>query len=107
GHAVNPANPAIQVPLDQPLELNVERNGFQPLRREFVLQSSQINGLDEWEMDVSLIPVRFGYLTIHTPPSATAIVRGMDAQSRSLASDGAPMILKTPLENEKFPIGTY
>ncbi|MCC7442123.1 MAG: serine/threonine protein kinase [Bdellovibrionales bacterium] len=107
GVAVNPSEPMIRVPLDQPLELVAERPGFRLLKREFVVESRQVNGLEEWEMDVQLTPVRFGFLTIHTTPSANAVVRGMDENSRGLASDAAPWTLRTPIENEKFPVGVY
>ncbi|HTL11432.1 MAG TPA: hypothetical protein VL588_03025, partial [Bdellovibrionota bacterium] len=107
GQAVDPANPSIRVPLDQPLELAAEHAGFRPLHREFVLDAHTVNGAQDWEMDVPLEPVRFGYLTIHTTPSANAVVRGLDDQSRGLASDRAPWVLKTPIEKEKFPVGVY
>jgi serine/threonine-protein kinase len=97
GRPVDPNNPVVQVPLDAPLELVAERGGFKPFRREFVLESRQLNGLKEWLMDVQMEPTRFGFLTIRTTPSADA----------TIMIDGKPWVRKTPLENEKVPVGTY
>ncbi|MGZ3709521.1 MAG: PEGA domain-containing protein, partial [Bdellovibrionota bacterium] len=97
GKPVDPNNPSVNVPLDSPLELVVERQGFKPFKREFVLESRQMSGLKEWLMDVPLDPLHFGFLTIHTTPSADATIQ----------LDGKPWVKKTPLENEKLPTGTY
>ncbi len=56
-----------------------------------------MNGLKEWLMDISLDPLRFGYLTIRTTPSADA----------SIMIEGSKWKKKTPIENEKLPIGSY
>jgi eukaryotic-like serine/threonine-protein kinase len=97
GQAINIENPVIQAPLDTSLELVAERHGFLAFRREFVLESQQVNGLTEWSMDVQLEPVKFGFLTIHTTPRADA----------TIMLDGQQWLLHTPLDNEKFPVGTY
>jgi serine/threonine protein kinase len=97
----------IRVPLDAPLDLRVQRESFQPLRREFVLASREVRGLSEWMVDVELEPIHFGYLTIYSTPSARAYIRGIDQQSRSIASEEKPWILGTPLEKRQFPAGTY
>jgi hypothetical protein len=62
-----------------------------------VLDSAQLNGLKEWLMDVAMEPVRFGYLTLRSSPSADV----------TFWLDGKSWTRKTPIENEKFPIGTY
>jgi hypothetical protein len=90
-------NPIIQVPLDAPLELTIERSGFKSFRREFVLESRNMNGLREWLMDIQMDPLQFGYITIRTTPSADA----------TIMLDGSPWKKKTPIENEKLPIGDY
>jgi hypothetical protein len=61
------------------------------------LDSRQMNGLREWLMDVQLEPSRFGFLTIHTTPSANA----------TIMFDGIPWTKKTPIEDEKIPVGEY
>jgi serine/threonine-protein kinase len=97
GRPIDGDNPVVAVPLDAPLELVAERSGFRPFRREFVLESRNLGGLKEWMMDVQLEPMRFGFLTIRTTPSAEA----------TILIDGKPWVKKTPLENEKLPVGTY
>ncbi len=97
GRPVNTDSPQILVPLDAPLELIAERYGFKSFKREFVLDSKQINGLKDWLMDVPMEPLKFGFLTVHTTPSAEA----------TIILDGKPWTRKTPIENEKFPVGTY
>lgn len=97
GKLLDPLNPVTTVALDAPLELVAERPGFRTFRREFVLDSRQTGGLNEWLMDVPLEPVRFGLVTIRTTPSADAII----------LIDGRPWIKKTPMEGERIPVGTY
>ena len=97
GKPIDIKNPVIQVPLDAPLELSIERNAYKSFRREFVLESRQMNGLKEWLMDIQLDPLRFGFLTIRTTPSADA----------TIMLDGSPWKKKTPIENEKLPVGDY
>jgi hypothetical protein len=48
-------------------------------------------------MDVSLEPMQFGMLSLATTPSAEA----------TIYMDGKPWVQKTPIENEKIPVGTY
>lgn len=97
GKPVDPQNPVFMVSLDLPLELSVRRDGFRDLKREFFLESGQITGLTEYVMDVQMEPLRFGFLSIHTTPSADAII----------LFDGKPWVKRTPFEREKVPVGTY
>ncbi|MGK5081859.1 serine/threonine-protein kinase [Bdellovibrionota bacterium FG-1] len=97
GRPVDTSNPAVIVALDAPLELVAERGGYRSFKREFVLEARQVNGLKEWLMDVPMEPVSFGFLTVHSTPSADA----------TILLDGKPWVRKTPIENEKFPVGTY
>ena len=85
------------VPLNTPLELSIERPGFKSFRREFFIDSQQVVGLKSWSMEVHLELLNFGFLTIHTTPSAEAI----------FTVDGATISKKTPLEDEKLPVGKY
>lgn len=91
------SSPNIQVALDQPLEVSIERNNYKRFQRQFVLESRTIGGLKEWAMDIPLEPTSFGFITIHSTPSADA----------TLMIDGSPWTQKTPLERIKVPVGTY
>jgi serine/threonine protein kinase len=97
GQPVDFLNPVTVVPLDVPLELQVERSGYHPLRREFVIDSRQVGSMTEWQTDVALEPSRFGFLSLRTTPTADAVI----------VIDGAKWVKKTPLNNEKLPVGNY
>ncbi|MCM0605747.1 MAG: serine/threonine protein kinase [Xanthomonadaceae bacterium] len=96
------------VSLDEPLEIEVERPGFQRFRRELVLSSKDYDGKTEAELNVQLDPLSFGLVTIHTTPAATAIIKPLDPSNRAVASiDGKDWVEGTPFEGKKFPVGTY
>lgn len=97
GTVLDPSHPSSVVPLDSPLELQVDRPGYKPFRSDFVLDSKQVGSLKEYTKEIQLEPFKFGYLTIHTTPSAEV----------SMTVDGSPWRKKTPIENEKLPVGTY
>jgi hypothetical protein len=56
-----------------------------------------MNGLKEWLVEVAMEPTSFGFLTVHTTPTAEA----------TIFIDGKPWVKRTPIENEKLPVGTY
>ncbi len=94
---VDPENPSIPVLLDAPLELSVECDGYKSIYMDFVVNSKDKGGLKETSVDVALEPLHFGYLSIHTTPSAEATINlGSSIWKR-----------RTPVENEKIPAGTY
>jgi len=97
GKPIDPENASISVELDRPQELTIARPGFKPYRQDFTLDSRTLGSRRDYEMEIRLDPVKFGLLTIRTTPSA-------DAQ---IMMDGKPWERKTPIENEKFPVGTY
>ncbi|MEK6705848.1 MAG: serine/threonine-protein kinase [Bdellovibrionota bacterium] len=97
GNPVDPANPVVEVNLDTPLELLVQKNGYKSFTSQFVLDSRQVGSAKEWLKDVQLEPLTFGFLSIKSTPSADAIIM----------IEGKPWVKKTPMENEKLPIGTY
>lgn len=98
GKKINPENPSIYAPLDTPLELLIQRSNFKTFKREFNLDSNQMSGLKEWLMDIQLEPASFGFLSLHTTPSSDAMIP---------FDGGTPWKRKTPLENEKLPVGLY
>lgn len=99
GKAVDPDNPVAEVLLDAPLEIEARRAGFAPFRREFVLYSNsrEIAGLKEYLTDIQMEPLRYGRLEIHSTPNADV----------AILIDGKICHLKTPVEIDKFPVGTY
>ena len=104
---VSEASSEAMVNLDEPLEIIIERQGFQTLRREKVLASKDYENRPEAEMELQLEPLSFGLVTIHTTPSAQVVIRPMDAGNRNVASGGKDWVLQAPFEDQKFPVGTY
>ncbi|MCM2277801.1 MAG: serine/threonine protein kinase [Oligoflexia bacterium] len=97
GKRLDPDFPVLQVPLDTPLELTAERGGYKAIRREFVLEESKYAGQREVRMELAMELVEFGFLTLRSTPSADA----------SLMLDGHPWVRRTPIQNEKLPVGSY
>jgi serine/threonine protein kinase len=94
---LNSEYPLVYAPLDLPLELTIEKEGFKPYRSEFVLDSTQLNGLKEWQVEVKLEPLHGGFLTLHSTPNAIA----------TIMIDGVAWKKETPIEREKLPVGHY
>ena len=98
----------VQISADSPLEIYVEKRGFKPYRKEFVVRSSELGELREWITDVALEPLHFGLLTVKSVPSSEASIYLIDPSTRTIASDHKPVaVLKTPVEDYKFPLGSY
>ncbi|MCM2323671.1 MAG: hypothetical protein NDJ90_10465, partial [Oligoflexia bacterium] len=97
GRQVDPDHPFIEVPLDSPLELSAERNGFKSIKREFVLESDKYAQQKEVRMELEMEPIEFGFLTLRSTPSADV----------TIMLEGRPWVRKTPLQREKLPAGSY
>jgi serine/threonine protein kinase len=97
GKPLDLSNASVNIELDKSHELRIERPGYRTYQKDFTLSSAQYSGLKDYVMQVDMDPDRFGYLTIRTTPSADA----------TIMLDGKPWIRKTPIENEKLPVGTY
>jgi len=98
GKPLDPNAPSAIVTLDAPVEVIADRMGFKPYKSEFVIDSRTFGGKSEVVHDVLLEPIRFGLLSIKSTPSADANIQ---------MPDGKVCVLKTPVETEKFPIGSY
>lgn len=97
GQSINWENPIVPVQLDKTLELVIERNGYKSIHSEFVLDTGSFGALKEVVRDVQMEPLQFGFLTLRATPSADA----------KIMFEGRPWNRKTPIEGEKFAIGTY
>ena len=99
GKTIDPEALAIQVPLDSPLELSVERPNFKKFTREFSLQSAQLGSAKETTTVVTLVAEKSGILAIHGNLSAQAIITSDDGTfTKTMAS---------PFDGEALPIGKY
>jgi serine/threonine protein kinase len=98
GETVDPDKAAVRVPMDNLLELSVERKGYKPFNRQFFIESAKVGDLGQWNVDVQLEPVEYGTLYINTTPSAEAMIM----------MDGKPWVKNTPFDKEiMLPVGSY
>jgi len=107
GRRLDPRNLQVAIALDTSLELTIETPKYRPLHREFSVTTAQVGGLKEWQMDIQLDPLEFGFISISSTPSALATIIPIESTNRKLASDSRKWVLKTPVENEKLPSGLY
>ncbi|MBC7386486.1 MAG: serine/threonine protein kinase [Cryobacterium sp.] len=82
GNFIDPANPVVDVPTDSPLELLVQREGFEPFRSEFKVDSRSLGANGEYRKEINLEPEidrapamivqgdDFGYLSVKSTPGA-------------------------------------
>jgi serine/threonine protein kinase len=82
GKFIDPENPVMSVPTDAPLELLVQRPGFESFRSEFKIDSRSIGATGEYVKEISLEPERGraptqtidgdnrGFLTVRSTPGA-------------------------------------
>ena len=90
----------------EPLELVVERPGFVTFRKEFTIKETDLNELKEYAMDVKLEPMVYGTLTLSTVPElADVTIINLDQGSSGNAQKS--VVLKTPVYQEKLPVGHY
>ncbi|MEO5971425.1 MAG: serine/threonine-protein kinase, partial [Bdellovibrionia bacterium] len=64
GAQVDSSYPVVQAPLDTPLSLQIDSPGYKVFKKEFTLESRQLNGLREWPMEIALEAGHYGILTI-------------------------------------------
>lgn len=94
----------IEVPIGEPLELVVDRTGFETYREEFTVQEGDLTSGREHLKQIKLEPMAYGLLSISTQPSIAqvSIVRLGGSHDRKPAFQ-----LSTPIEQEKLPAGQY
>jgi serine/threonine-protein kinase len=97
---------ANNVPVDDLLELVVDRPGFVTYRKEFTIKSSDIEGGKDFSLEVKLEPMIYGTFTLSTQPE-TADVTIINLDQGTSGNTQKPVILKTPVYQEKLPVGHY
>jgi hypothetical protein len=106
GQLIGDPRMPIAAPVDEVIELVIERPGYKTYsKRDLLITSVSLGTSPDWTLDVPMEPVRYGYMTIRTTPSSDAYITIRDA-SRPAGTE-KPIIKRTPFENEKFPVGTY
>lgn len=109
GKPISADRPIFKVVPGELQTLIVTRRNYKKVDREFTLDPGQYKHIAESDMEVVLEPLEYGYLTIHSVPSAEAKITSITGQNRTLANvEGEELwTWKTPIENEKFPVGKY
>ncbi|MBC7397532.1 MAG: hypothetical protein H7333_08820, partial [Bdellovibrionales bacterium] len=93
------------VPLGELVTLVVDRPGFVTFRKEFTVKESELDNKD-YSMDVKLDPMVYGTLTLSTQPEV-ADVTIISLDQGTSGNSQKPVILKTPIYQEKLPVGHY
>jgi serine/threonine protein kinase len=94
-----------EIPVGEPLSLVVERPGFVTYRKEFTVQDTELNEARESAVEVKLEPMVYGILSISSRPSvADVTIVNIDRQP---AETSAPIVFKTPINQEKLQAGNY
>jgi serine/threonine-protein kinase len=83
GKFIDSANPVTEVPMDEPLELLVQRPGFESFRSEFKIDSRSLGAEGEYVKQISLVPEQrgpaslskdfpseMGFLSVRSTPGA-------------------------------------
>jgi hypothetical protein len=96
GAVVDAAGVAM-APLDTPLSLVIEREGFRTVHRTLTISSDTVRGLNEYAIDVNLESAKFGFVSIKTTPSADAYI----------VIDGVEEHWSTPVSRKRVPVGSY
>ncbi len=103
---VDLADGSVPVAVGEPLEFVVDRPGFVTFRKEFTVKESDLVDGKEYVLDVKLEPMVYGTLTLSTVPDlADVTIVSLDQGSSGNLQKS--VILKTPIYQEKLPVGNY
>ena len=93
-------------PVGDLVALVIDRPGFVTFRKEFTIKESDLADGHDYNLDVKLEPMVYGTFTLSTQPEvADVTIIGLD-QGTSGGSQ-QPVVLKTPIYQEKLPVGHY
>jgi hypothetical protein len=96
----------IDVPVGEPLEIVVDRTGYETYREQFVVGDGDLQGSQELIKQIKLEAMSYGLLSLSTQP-AIAQVSIMRIDGRSPAGQKTTYKAVTPIELEKLPAGIY
>jgi serine/threonine protein kinase len=95
-----------QVPVGELLELVVDLPGFMSFRKEFTIKEAELTNGKEYALDVKLEPTVYGTFTLSTQPEVSDVVI-INLDQGSTGTSQKPVVLKTPIYQEKLPVGHY
>jgi serine/threonine-protein kinase len=96
----------VKLNIDEPVELVIERQGFVTYRKEFTVKQGDLSASREYLMDVKLDPMVYGTFTLSTQPEI-ADVSIVNLDQGTSGNSSKPLILKTPVYQEKLAVGHY
>jgi serine/threonine protein kinase len=91
GQVVNPAAP-IQVPVGLALTVVIQKDGFKPVTKQVTVTNE-----GDFQIDATLEPQQFGFLSLRSTPSAKIQMKMNDLSWTA----------ETPMKEAKFPPGVY
>jgi hypothetical protein len=98
---------SVLVPVGEPIEVVVDRPGFTGFRKDFTIKEAELKDTHEYLLDVKLEPLVFGTFTLSTIPElADVSILNLD-QGQGGIGQKSSLILKTPIYQEKLPVGNY
>ena len=98
--------PVTPVSMNDLVALVIERPGFVTFRKEFTIKDSDLADGHEYNLDVKLEPMVYGTFTLSTQPEVADVTIISLDQGTSGGSQ-RPVILKSPIYQEKLPVGHY
>ena len=95
-----------KIPVGDLVELVVERPGFVTFRKEFSVKAADLVNGKDYTLDIKLEPTVYGTFTLSTQPEvADVTIISLDQGNNGTSQK--PVVLTTPLYQEKLPIGHY
>jgi serine/threonine protein kinase len=93
-------------PVGDLVALVIDRPGFVTFRKEFTIKESDLADSRDYNLDVKLEPMVYGTFTLSTQPEV-ADVTIISLDQGTSGSTQRPVVLKTPIYQEKLPVGHY
>ncbi|MBI4924524.1 MAG: PEGA domain-containing protein [Bdellovibrio sp.] len=87
---------SVPLPLNAPHELIVELPGFKKYVKEFTVTSAEVASKKAYSIEIQAEPEIYGRLTLKTTPTSDVIY-----------INGEEWGKRTPVQEEKLPLGTY
>ncbi len=98
-------NGVVEIPIGEPINLNVVQAEHVPFTKEFTVQQSELDANGELKLDVVLDSMSYGLFSISTRPAVADVsIVKIDRQPSEVAK---PLEFKTPIHQEKIPAGNY
>lgn len=92
------------IPLGDLLAVVVDRPGFVAFRKEFTVKESDLAD-GNYQLDIKLEPMVYGTFTLSTQPEVADVT--IISLDQAQSPDQKPMVLRTPIYQEKLPVGHY